>query len=255
MAPVAIVSVCLNDLAGLQRTWESVRSQSQLPARWIVVDADSSDGTREWLRRIDWAPLCWTSEPDGGIYDGMNKGLRRCESEYVLFLNSGDVLADDGVLQAVANALAAAVDPPVLLFGDCYEVDRRGIHHMRRARPAWWVPVGMPTCHQAMYFRRDAIPDGFDTHYRLHADYAAVGALYARHSGNDFQRMPAALCRFQLGGRSDQQRSLLLREASEIRQRVLGMNALSVAALHALHALHGSVKQYVPALHRFVRYS
>ena len=173
----------------------------------------------------------------------------------MLFLNSGDVLADDGVLQAVASALAAAVDPPVLLFGDCYEVDRRGIHHMRRARPAWWVPVGMPTCHQAMYFRRNAIPDGFDTHYRLHADYAAVGALYARHNGNDFQRMPAALCRFQFGGRSDQQRSLLLREASEIRQRVLGMNALSVAALHALHALHGWVKQYVPALHRFVRYS
>lgn len=251
---IAIVTVCLNDLCGLQSTFESVRAQTLPPHQWIVADGQSTDGTQAWLGTLDWPLLRWSSGRDGGIYQGMNKGLREAEAEYVLFLNSGDVLCDTDVLKDVAAALARSASPPSLLYGDSYEVDTQGRAFLRRARPAWWAWLGMPTTHQAMYFHRDALPDGFDTRYRWSGDYAAVTRLYLAHRGADIAHLPRPLCRFHLGGRSDQNRRSFLRENLEIRRRVLGMSAPPAYMLHAAHHVQGWIKKYVPAVHRVLRY-
>lgn len=251
---IAVVTVCLNDLPGLKATFESIQAQVQPPQQWIVADGASSDGTREWLQSIQWSTLSWTSEADGGIYKGMNRGLRQVNAEYVLFLNSGDVLSAPDVLEAVADSLAAANPRPSLLYGDCFEVDSRGVNHLRRARPPWWAWLGMPTTHQAMYFRTDTLTGGFDTHFRLSGDYAAVTRMYLANRGADFKHLPKPLCRFQLGGRSDQQRKAFLRENLEIRRRVLGMGAGPAVALHAAHHAQGWIKRHVPAVHRLMRY-
>jgi putative colanic acid biosynthesis glycosyltransferase len=251
---VSVVTICLNDLAGLQATHGSLRRQTLPPAQWLVMDGGSGDGTVEWLRGVDWAPLAWLSEPDRGIYDAMNKGLARTTARYVLFLNSGDVLSSPDVLQAVEEALAASAVPPPLLYGDCFEVYPDGRAFLRRARPHFWVPIGMPTTHQAMYFRVDALGQGFEADYRLSGDYEAVCRLYARFGGRDFVRLQRPLAHFQLGGRSDQQRSVLLEENHEIRRRVLGMGAARAWLLDLLHGLHGRVKKHAPVLHRLVRY-
>lgn len=251
---IAIVTICLNDLRGLKSTFQSVHAQGVPPHQWIVADGNSSDGTREWLQDIEWPPLSWTSEADGGIYQGMNKGLRQVAAEYVLFLNSGDVLATPDVIEAVTESLALPGERPSLLYGDCYEVDARGVSHLRRARPAWWAWLGMSTTHQAMYFRTDALTDGFDTRYRLSGDYAAVTKLYVANRGADFRYLPKTLCRFQLGGRSDQQRSAFLKENLEIRRRVLGMGPVPAIMLHAAHHAQGWIKRHAPAVHRLIRY-
>lgn len=251
---ITVVTVCFNDLGGLQATHASVRQQTRPPQQWVVVDGGSSDGTEAWLRTLDWALLTWSSGPDHGIYDAMNKGLARTRCRYVLFLNSGDTLSSPDVLDNVAAALSACAVPPPLLYGDCFEVYADGRAFLRRARPPFWVPIGMPTTHQAMYFRVDALGQGFDRGYRLSGDYEAVCRLYAQQGGRDFLRLPKPLARFQLGGRSDQQRSLLLQENLDIRRRVLGMGAAGARVLHLLHGIHGLVKRYVPFLHRLARY-
>ena len=251
---ISVVTVCLNDLPGLQQTFESLRMQSTPPEQWIVVDGGSRDGTREWLQTVEWLPLSWSSEADGGIYQGMNRGLRTVNAEYVLFLNSGDVLSDPDVLKSVARALNGKLESLSLLYGNCYEVDTRGINYLRRARPAWWVWLGMPTTHQAMFFRTKALGDGFDVRYRLSGDYAAVARLYFANRGNDFLHLPMALCRFQLGGRSDLQRRVLLQENLAIRQSELGMKRAPALMLHAAHHVQGWIKRYVPAVHRLMRY-
>ena len=203
---IAVVTVCLNDLAGLKKTYESVHGQTMPPLQWIVADGASSDGTVEWLGHTEWAPMSWSSKADGGIYQGMNGGIERAQADYLLFLNSGDTLAGPGVLQSVVQELARLPERPVLLFGDSFEVDRWHRPNLRRARPAWWVWVGMPTTHQAMFFRRDALPSGFDTRYRLSGDYAAVTSLYRMRGGADFHHLPVPFAHFHLGGRSDQLR-------------------------------------------------
>lgn len=254
MPTVDIVSVCLNDLAGLQATFESVRSQVLPPQRWIVADGGSTDGTQRWLESLHWPSLTWTSRADGGIYHGMNSGLVAAKSDYVLFLNSGDALADASVLSRIAGSLREADVLPSLVFGDCFVVDEQDRHHLRRARAAWWTPLGMPTSHQAMLFRRSALPRGFDTRFRLSSDYAAVARLYAAARGSDFLYLPVPLCRFRLGGRSEQQRWLGLEEDLVIRREILRMSPLGAATVRLAHRLQGMLKSHLPAVHRLMRY-
>jgi putative colanic acid biosynthesis glycosyltransferase len=250
---ITVVTVCFNDLAGLKTTYESLQFQATPPDQWIVVDAGSSDGSAEWLQSLNWAPLEWTSESDRGIFDGMNKGLRRVQSDYVLFLNSGDTLPEPNVLSTVAGTLSEASPAPSLLYGDSFEVDLRGRRHLRRARFAGWVRIGMPTTHQAMYFRVAGLPE-FNTAYVLSGDYAAVARLFVQQEGRDFLYLPRTLCCFKLGGRSTTQWQQLQREHTEIRRTVLKMGRPSTGLLQALHFVHERVKRYAPVLHRLFRY-
>jgi putative colanic acid biosynthesis glycosyltransferase len=228
--------------------------QTRHPHQWIVADGASVDGTFEWLQSLSWLPMTWMSEKDGGIYQGMNKGFERVEAEYVLFLNSGDTLASSDVLEAVTEALLHLPESPSLLYGDCFEVDARGVHHLKLARPAFWIQMGMPTTHQAMYFRTDVLIGGFETRYRFSGDYDAVIRLYVANRGADFHHLNKALCRYRLGGRSDQFRRDFLRENLEIRRRVLGMKPVPAAMLHVAHHVQGWIKQYAPGLHGLFRY-
>jgi putative colanic acid biosynthesis glycosyltransferase len=251
---IAIVTVCLNDLAGLKKTYESIRAQTKPAAQWIVADGGSNDGTVEWLRSIQWEILSYSSRADGGIYQGMNHGLQRADAAFVLFLNSGDLLADSTVLESVESRLAELEEWPVLLFGDSFEVDRWMRPNLRRARPAWWVWLGMPTTHQAMFFRRDALPSGFETRYRLSGDYAAVTSLYRAQRGTNFHHLARPVAHFHLGGRSDQLRRKFLLENLEIRRRILGMPVLPAMVLHLAHRVHGWIKYHLPWLHGMFRY-
>jgi len=184
----------------------------------------------------------------------MNVGLQHVSSDYVLFLNSGDTLASADVLKQVAAALTGLSERPALLYGDCLVVEEHGTAWLRRARPKRWSPLGMLTSHQAMFFRTDAIPDGFDTAYILSADYAAMLRLYAVGRGRDFEYLPVALCNYRLGGRSDQQRIQGIREDFAIRRVVLGMGWIPAAALHAAHHFQKWLKRHFPDIHRLMRY-
>lgn len=101
MIEVSIITVNLNNAAGLKKTVESVMNQVFRNFEYIVVDGASTDGSieaiKEYTSRIDHL----VSEPDQGIYHAMNKGIGMANGRYCLFLNSGDWLADDQVLSNV----------------------------------------------------------------------------------------------------------------------------------------------------------
>jgi glycosyltransferase involved in cell wall biosynthesis len=101
---VSVVTIARNDLAGLQRTWESLVSQDHGDFGWIVVDGASSDSTVPWLKTLDDPRVSWISEPDAGIYDALNKGTARVhEDSLVVFMNAGDRFASDQVLEVVTT--------------------------------------------------------------------------------------------------------------------------------------------------------
>ena len=88
---VSVVSVTRNDLAGIQRTLDSVRSQQDAEIEHIVVDGASTDGTVEWMSSLDWPDGShFVSQPDQGIYDAMNIGAARATGDLLLFMNGGD---------------------------------------------------------------------------------------------------------------------------------------------------------------------
>lgn len=108
---LSIITINLNNKAGLQKTIDSVITQTCKDFEWIIIDGGSTDGSVELIKETSQNLNYWVSEPDNGIYNAMNKGIRVAHGEYFLFLNSGDYLYDNDVLMRAI---------PLLLETDFY---------------------------------------------------------------------------------------------------------------------------------------
>jgi glycosyltransferase involved in cell wall biosynthesis len=92
MLKLSIITVNLNNAAGLRKTIESVVNQTFTDYEYIIIDGGSTDGSVEIIKEYADKITYWVSEPDKGIYNAMNKGIKVAKGEYCLFLNSGDWL-------------------------------------------------------------------------------------------------------------------------------------------------------------------
>lgn len=100
---LSIITVNLNNRDGLQRTIDSVVSQTFTDYEWIVIDGGSTDGSRMLIEQYSDNFAYWCSEPDKGIYNAMNKGIANATGDWFLFLNSGDWLFNKDVLGKIFN--------------------------------------------------------------------------------------------------------------------------------------------------------
>lgn len=103
MSTLTIITINYNNATGLQKTVESVLSQSTNDFEYIVVDGGSTDGSVEYLVTQNFS---FISEKDKGIYNAMNKGIRMAKGEYIHFLNSGDWLVDEFVVERMLKELS-----------------------------------------------------------------------------------------------------------------------------------------------------
>lgn len=101
---LSLITINYNNREGLKKTIDSVVAQTFKDFEWIVIDGGSTDGSRELLEEYAEYFAYWVSEPDKGIYNAMNKGIKKAKGEYLLFLNSGDYLYDKEVLSRVLDA-------------------------------------------------------------------------------------------------------------------------------------------------------
>ena len=83
---LSIITVNFNDAEGLERTIKSVISQSFKDYEFIIIDGGSTDGSVDVIKKYEKNIDYWVSEPDGGIYQGMNKGLRQSKGDYLNFI-------------------------------------------------------------------------------------------------------------------------------------------------------------------------
>jgi glycosyltransferase involved in cell wall biosynthesis len=105
MPLISVITINYNNAAGLQKTMDSVISQTFQDFEFIVIDGQSSDNSVDIIKqnsRINF----WLSENDNGIYDAQNKGILNAKGDYLLFLNSGDILANSSVLKKVSAVLS-----------------------------------------------------------------------------------------------------------------------------------------------------
>ena len=186
MIRITYVTITYNAAAVLQRTLDSILQQDYPEIVHLIIDGASTDDT---LKMIDAYIECSNaagnghrvqlmSEPDEGIYDAMNKGLRSLDGDYVCFLNAGDFLpASDTVSRIAEQVPVGEGNLPAVLYGDTDIVDGEGrfLHHRRLAPPenlSWKsFRQGMLVCHQAFYARTDfAIATSYDQTYRYSAD-------------------------------------------------------------------------------------
>ena len=113
---LSIITINRNNDVGLEKTLQSVASQTYKKFEYIVIDGASTDGSAEVIKKYEaeFAHLKWVSEPDAGIYNAMNKGIRIASGDYIQILNSGDCLASDDVTERMLTALDRTGHPSIL---------------------------------------------------------------------------------------------------------------------------------------------
>lgn len=195
MIKISLVTVTYNAAAVVGPTFDSVFRQTYPAIEHIIVDGASADDTiavaKDYMERSyasdNGHEVKILAEPDNGIYDAMNKGLRMATGDYVCFLNAGDALhADDTIEELLrdtgVDSFVAADGGedglPAVLYGytDIVDGDRKFVCHRRLSPPddlSWRsFRHGMLVCHQAFYARTDiakALP--YDLQYRYSADF------------------------------------------------------------------------------------
>ena len=129
---VSIITTVRNGSATLERTIRSVQSQTYSPIEYIVIDGGSTDGTLEIIQSYDGFIDYWMSEPDAGMYDGINRGLAAATGRYVAILNSDDWLSSDQIELAVDSLLRSRAD---FVFGNIWMHGWEGRDVFMRGRP------------------------------------------------------------------------------------------------------------------------
>jgi glycosyltransferase involved in cell wall biosynthesis len=119
---ISIITVCYNAEDSIVRTIESVLSQKYNGYEYVVIDGSSSDSTNSIIQKYKRCINTIISEPDNGIYDAMNKGIKKAKGQYIYFLNAGDVFIHDRVLHLIGNELHES--KVKLLFGKGFHFSR-----------------------------------------------------------------------------------------------------------------------------------
>ncbi len=205
--------MCRNPGPPLRAALDSVWQQRETAWEAVVVDGASTDGTREWLDTQRNRIAALVSEPDGGIYDAMNKGVAAARGTWVLFLGADDRLASDDVLARAAEHLAP-VDAGVLVGEARFDDGRL---YPLAATPA--VVRRNFVHHQAALYRRTVLNDagGFDLRLKVMADYDLNLRLWCQ--GVQFQPLPLRVAECASGGLSDAGTWLGYREEITVRHR------------------------------------
>jgi glycosyltransferase involved in cell wall biosynthesis len=173
MSPrISIITVVYNGEKVLQRTIESILNQSFRDIEYIIIDGNSKDGTKAIIEKYETVISQWSSEPDKGLYDAMNKGLRIAHGEYVLFLNAGDQFYEKTTLARIFEIQANAD----IYYGETMMVDEAdkeiGLRRLKAPEVLTRESLinGMLVCHQSFIIRR-AIALEYDLKLRIAADY------------------------------------------------------------------------------------
>ena len=123
---ISIVTINYNNKIGLNKTIESVVNQTYKNFEYIIIDGGSTDGDVEIIKTYQNQINYWVSEPDKGIYNAMNKGIKVASGDFIIFMNSGDNFTNLSILEEVQSKLTSHFD---IYYGDCIKIK---LHSNRR---------------------------------------------------------------------------------------------------------------------------
>lgn len=214
---LSVITINYNNLQGLADTIKSVESQSVRDFEWVVVDGASTDGSRALLEEHRDNITSWVSEPDSGIYNAMNKGIRMSSGEYLLFLNSGDMFADDQVVAKVLSELTGED----FIFGNIYHSDKLGVKAFKekytKGRDMAFMLTTSSLPHQSTFIHRSV----FDRYGFYREDLRIVSdweklmdVLVFRHGS--FRYIPIVISIYDTGGISSSNKKLYNNERRKV---------------------------------------
>ena len=178
---VTVVTAVLNDAGHIEQTILSVISQTDIEIEYIIVDGGSKDGTLELIGKYKDKISLLISEPDRGVYDAMNKGIKYSTGDFVYFLNSGDVLLNPSILSKIK--LEELKERNAIIYGNVV-VAYGNIEALEKPRPFFNSKMkfkGIGICHQSMFFPGELIRnEKYDLSYNIAADYDLAYRLWRK---------------------------------------------------------------------------
>lgn len=195
---LSIVTINYNNREGLERTIKSVVEQTERPFEYIIVDGGSTDGGVEVIHKYLKYLTKWVSEPDGGLYQAINKGTRMASGEYCLYLNSGDTLHSNDVVAQINS----------LEYTDDFMEGRAKTSTVGVSTPPPKYTLGTflhyrNPYHQACLIKRTMVLERpYDESYRIAADLAFNIDKLVIH-GCSYRPLDIIVCDYEGGGRSE----------------------------------------------------
>jgi glycosyltransferase involved in cell wall biosynthesis len=197
---ISLITVVFNDAAGIEKTILSIISQTWKDLEYVIIDGGSGDGTLDIIRKYEDRITRWISEPDEGLYDAMNKGLKIATGEYVWFINSGDQIY---AVDTIEKMFRSSDINPDIYYGGTMIIDANGNEiGDRRLKPPLqlsWRSFrnGMLVCHQSIVVRR-MIAVEYDLKYRISADIDWI--IRVTRNAQNINNTGLVLSRFLEGG-------------------------------------------------------
>lgn len=178
MDKITIITVVFNDKIGLEKTINSVISQTYRSIEYIVIDGGSTDGTLDVVYKYIHYISYFVSEPDMGIYDAMNKAINIASGDYLNFLNAGDIYAGENILERVLSFMDSDY---AVIFGDIIKCKNKK-YYIEKATEGNLdnhYSLNMGFNHQASFvLARLAKEYPFELKYKLAADFNMMRTLY-----------------------------------------------------------------------------
>ncbi len=169
---VSIITVVYNANDALEATIKSVLAQTNSSYEYIIIDGKSTDGTVEVIKKYQQQIAYWISEKDNGLYDAMNKALYVAKGKYVWFMNAGDLIYDNQVIEHLQKLYTADVD---VFYGETVMIDSEGnvLGDRRLKAPEVLtyksLAMGMVVCHQSFIAKRECC-DYYNIDFKIAAD-------------------------------------------------------------------------------------
>lgn len=240
MTLISVITVNLNNKPGLEKTIRSVIGQQQAVFEFLIVDGGSSDGSAELIAAHQEHLSWWVSEKDSGIYEAMNKGIKKAKGEYLLFLNSGDTLHNEEVLQCIkpwlergadviSGSLELQSDTGLLIVPPQREVC---IEYFRR----------ISLYHQATFIRRDLFTryGYYNESFRIGGDYEFFIRTLLRNNASYLSAEKIVVCHYDTTGISNKPEYLDQNLAEKERAWSLNFHPLVLRDLEELYTIKDS---------------
>ena len=206
---ITIITATYNSIQHIPDVLESIRLQSHPNIEHIVVDGGSTDGTVEYLQQSNQISQLIT-EPDKGIYDALNKGIKLATGDVIGFLHSDDMLASNDIIQNIVRIFAAATNEyaqrPDVVYGDLVFIDQENTDKIVR----YWksqsfkhglLERGWMPPHPTVFMRREVyVKHGlFNINLKCAADYDYILRVF-RDRALTISYLPEVITKMRVGG-------------------------------------------------------
>jgi glycosyltransferase len=215
---ISIITVCYNSAKTIEKTIQSVLSQTYGNIEYVIIDGKSNDDTLSIVKKYE-DKITWISEADKGLYDAINKGLKIASGDVIGLMHSDDVFASDDVLSVISETFQK--DNCNGTYGDLVYTKQDDIDEVVR----YWkskkfikslLKKGWMPAHPTLFLKKEVYDKyvGFNLKYKIAADYDFVTRVFSDDEFK-FSYIPRIITKMRLGGASNASITHIIQKSKE----------------------------------------